>query len=96
MFRRYGCGCIYLITKIDASNTPTHGRLIDYCGGNSDSLTIGGEVEIRQHVNLENILAACDLDSIDSDALFNRLNDKIAKGYRFEMAQRFLRGMLNG
>lgn len=96
MFKRYGCGCVYLITQVDADNDnyPTHGRLIDYCGG--DDLTFGHEVRIEDRINPENIKIAVSLTPKESEELFTRMNNMIHKGYQFIALTQTLRSVING
>lgn len=97
MLVRYGCGCVYLITKVIARQTliaeeftsviePTHGRLIEYCGGSTDSHIdpfIGNEVKISDQIRLENIASAYTLTAEQADKMFERLRDLVLKGHRY-------------
>lgn len=97
MFRRFGCGCVYLITQVDADddNYPTHGRLVEYCGGDDSDLKIGYEVKFDEKIMSWN-LPGEPLSADESSKLFDRINQMISKGYRFQELQRILKGANDG
>lgn len=96
MFKRYGCGCVYLITQFDPDwdNQPTHGRLVEHC--DDDDLRIGDEVEIDTNINPENILNSVTLNPEETSRLFTRINDMIHKGYQFTALTQVLKAAVNG
>jgi hypothetical protein len=97
MLVKYGCGCVYLITKLEIYEIPememggqpgmrpTHGRLLDYCGGDQDDRgpSIGKEVKIDEMIRPENIVKAFTLTAEQADRRFDRLRKLLLDGHRY-------------
>jgi len=86
MFRKYGCGCVYLID----ADAPTYGCLVDYCGASATddcSLSIGPRVRIAERVSMQDLAESRALSADESAATISRLSHMIAKGYRLEEAR---------
>jgi hypothetical protein len=101
MFRRYGCGCVYLITQAEAMPEmneevqPTHGRLVEHCDGD-DNLAFGSEVEIAEVISPRNIIDSHPLDAEEANLLFGRINQEIHKGRQFTALTQVLKAAING
>jgi hypothetical protein len=97
MFRRYGCGCVYLITQVrtfpqDLQVEPTHGRLVEHCS--HDNLAFGSEVEIAKVITPQNITDSQPLDADEENRLFGRINQEIHKGRQFTALTQVLKAAL--
>jgi hypothetical protein len=102
MFRRYGCGCIYLITQVEVwpemneEVQPTHGRLVEHCSGDDDNLAFGSEVEIAKVITPKNIADSQSLDADEENRLFGRINLEIHRGRQFTALTQVLKAAVNG
>jgi hypothetical protein len=100
MLVRYGCGCIYLPTKFDADDDhrPTHGRLIDYCGGSAyeddPNPRLGKEVLITDVINPGNLVGRYVEPEVE-EKFFEKLAQLINRGRMYEEFARFMQRMQN-
>lgn len=88
-FKRYGCGCLYLVTGED------QGRLIEYCG-DSDGLRIGPETKISTMVLPSNLEKATTVTDAEMNSILNHFSTLVSQGHSANefrhLVKRFMQG----